>query len=96
MVKTLVIDGDRLRRLMRLCRLLGRGRGLSLVQLQSKLGTSRRTVFRELNALEDVGIKIDLIDSSYRVKQGDAACCKLFREHYTSELSKLLKACFKK
>jgi len=95
MVKTLVIDGERLRRLIRLCRLLGRGRGLSLLQLQSKLGTSRRTVFRELNALEDVGITIELVDSSYRVRQGEAACRKLFSEHYTSELSKLLKACFK-
>ena len=95
MVKILVIDGERLRRLIRLCRLLGRGRGLSLAQLQSKLGTSRRTVFRELNTLEEVGITIELIDSSYRVSQNEATCRKLFTQHYNSELSKLLKSCFK-
>lgn len=95
MVKTLMIDGERLRRLMRLCRLLGGGHGLSLVQIQSKLGTSRRTVFRELSALEEVGVTIELVNNSYRVKQSAAVCGKLFSEHYTSELSKLLKACFK-
>ncbi len=80
---------------MRLCRLIGRGRGLTLLQLQSKLSTSRRTVFRELNALEEVGVTVELDNGSYRVKQGEAACRKLFTEHYTSALTVMLKSCFK-
>jgi biotin operon repressor len=59
-------------------------------QLQSKLKTSRRTVFRDLNGLEEIGIKVELRDKGYKVKQSAATCRKLLVDRQVKLLNKTL------
>ncbi len=95
MGRTLVIDGGHLKRLMNLCRVLRAGGDLNVPRLQVKLKMSRRTIFRDLNALEGMGVKVELGEKGYRVKQGIGACRKLLASHQNQALSKLLKDCLK-
>ncbi len=95
MGRTLVIDGGHLKRLMGLCRALRTGGDLNVLRLQVKLKMSRRTIFRELNALEGMGVKIELGENGYRVKQGISACRKLLATHQNKALAKLLNDCLK-
>ena len=47
--------------------------GASVPELGRRLRTSRRTLFRYLNYLEDAGIEIELTDGRYRVGRSLAA-----------------------
>lgn len=94
MSRTLVVDGDHLKRLMQLCRILGSS-GATLQQLRSKLKASRRTVFRDLAALGDLGIKVDLGEKGYKIKTNAATCRKMIIDHQTKALDSLLKSCLK-
>jgi len=95
MTQNLVVDGGQLKRLMSLCRLLSAAKGATTRQLQAKLRTSRRTVFRDLNTLAELGIKVDLGDKGYKIKQSPAACKKLLADAQTKALHKFLNACLK-
>jgi len=91
----MVIDGEHLRRLMKMCRTLSRGGGTTLQQLQIRLKMSRRTIFRDLSALQAMGVKIDLGDKGYRIHQNPASCRKLLADHQLSAVTRLLNACLK-
>lgn len=86
---TLVVDGTHLKRLMAICRTLNSG-GATVQQLRSRLRTSRRTIFRDLNILDGLGIKIDLDESGYRVRQNSNACRRIIAENQSKKLDKLL------
>lgn len=79
---------------MQLCRILGSG-GATLQQLRSKLKASRRTVFRDLAALGDLGIKVDLTDKGYKIKVNAATCRKMIIDRTTKSLDQLLSSCLK-
>ncbi len=95
MSQTLVVDGGQLKRLMGMCRTLCANKGATIQQLQSKLRTSRRTIFRNLNTLEEIGIEVELGEDGYRIKDNVAKCKKMLAESQTKALDKLLKNCLK-
>jgi len=95
MAHTLVVDGDQLKRLMKICRTICSGKGVTVQQLQKKLSTSRRTIFRDLNCLEKMGVKVDLGDNGYKIRQSVAYCKKLLGDCQLKALNKLLNTCLK-
>ncbi|MCG8406021.1 MAG: HTH domain-containing protein [Phycisphaerales bacterium] len=95
MVQFLAVDGSQLRRLVKLCRTLNAGKGVSVQQLIKKLGTSRRTVFRDLNMLQEVGVHVELGSEGYVIKQKIGSCKKLIADYYTKALDRLLNSCLK-
>ena len=94
MSRTIVVDGNHLKRMMQLCRILS-GKGATLKQLQSKLRASRRTIFRDLSILGDWGIKVNLGDKGYSIKQNAASCRKLIANREMKALQQLLNSCLK-
>lgn len=90
MTSTLVVDGVQLKRLIGICRLVSASRGLTAQQLQSKLKTSRRTIFRDLRTLHSMGVKITPGDGGYRMTQDVAQCRKLVADSQTKALRVLL------
>ncbi|HVP11529.1 MAG TPA: HTH domain-containing protein [Phycisphaerae bacterium] len=90
MGQVMVVDGGQLRRLMKICRALCSGSGATVQQLQVKLKTSRRTIFRDLNSLDDMGIKVELGDKGYRIRRPAAACKKALADRQMKSLSKML------
>jgi len=90
MGQVMVVDGGQLTRLMKICRTLCSGGGATVQQLQSKLKTSRRTIFRDLNTLDDMGIKVELGDKGYKIRQPVAACKKALTDRQIKVLKKLL------
>jgi|CXWL01.1.fsa_nt_gi predicted DNA-binding transcriptional regulator YafY len=90
MARKLIIDGDHLARLIKLCRVLATAEGLSLSQIQSKLKASRRTVFRGFGSLQALGIKVELSDGRYRTRQNVVACRKIIADTHTTALVRLL------
>jgi predicted DNA-binding transcriptional regulator YafY len=95
MSQVLVVDGTHLRRLMLICRSLSSGPGATLAQLQGKMRTSRRTIFRDLSMLGELGLRVDLGPKGYRVKENAAQCRKVLVDHFESSLRKMLNACLK-
>ena len=95
MSQTLVVDGGQLQRLMGMCRTLCTSKGATIQQLQSKLKTSRRTIFRNLNTLEEIGIEVELGEQGYCIKDTAAKCKKLLADSQTKALEKLLRTCLK-
>jgi len=65
------MSGSRIHRLLRLVTILQGGTPLSAVELAERLGISRRTLFRDLEALREAGIpyKFDP-ERGYRIEQG--------------------------
>ncbi len=90
MASTLVIDGVQLKRLMAICRLVSSHTGLTARQLQTKLKTSRRTVFRDLRALHAMGVKIAPTADGYRLKQDIGTCRKLVADSLNKALRTML------
>lgn len=76
MPKTIVLDVAHLKRLIHLCKVLSSGGGLTVPQLRVKLRTSRRTIFRNLNVLEEYGITVELGSKGYSIRQNLATCRK--------------------
>lgn len=95
MSRTLVVDGDHLKRLLQVCRLLTTGSGMSLKQLRGRLKTSRRTIFRDLTAIEANGISLDRAGGGYRIRETAQSCRRKLAAAQTKALDKLLKACLK-
>jgi predicted DNA-binding transcriptional regulator YafY len=95
MARTLVVDGDHLKRLMNVCRMIGSGQGSTLKQLQVKLRTSRRTIFRDLNTLEKIGVELELDEDGYKTRQSAAQCRKQLVDHQLQAVNKLLAVCLK-
>lgn len=95
MRNALVIDSAHLKRLVRLCRTIIRSQGLTVLALQTRFRTSRRTVFRDLNSLGDIGIPIELGEKGYRIRQSVSACNKLIENHYKKLFAGMLKTCLK-
>ncbi len=95
MAQSLVIDGSQLKRLMKLVRSISSKKAMTVLQLQKRLNASRRTIFRDLNAVEKMGISVDLGAKGYTVKASAAACKKLLTEHQVKVLNKFLGACLK-
>ncbi len=94
MTDVLVVDGGQLRRLMMICRVICSAPA-TVQQLQGRLKRSRRTIFRDLNCLEEFGIKVHLGPGGYKIKQSAAACKKALAIPYVKRLNKLLGACLK-
>jgi predicted DNA-binding transcriptional regulator YafY len=95
MAKTLLVDGEHLSRLMKLCRTVHQSGSATLPQLQAKLKTSRRTVFRDMSTLSMYGIQVSSSSDGYRIKQNPNACKKALGDHFTKEMDQLLKAALK-
>lgn len=93
MSRSLTIDGDQLRRLMRICSFIGGGRPATFQQLQRKTRASRRTLFRDFKELEKTGITVDLDQKGYRIRQKPSACRALIKSHQLQSVHKLLNAC---
>jgi len=43
-------------------------KGANIAQMVKSSGTSRRTIFRYLNHLEEAGMDITIVDGVYRIK----------------------------
>jgi predicted DNA-binding transcriptional regulator YafY len=95
MAATFIVDGDHLGRLMRLCRSLAQGNGVSLPQLQTRLKTSRRTVFRDFLDLAACGIQVEHGPAGYRVKPTAAQCRRILAESQLKAVEKVLADCLK-
>jgi predicted DNA-binding transcriptional regulator YafY len=95
MGQVMVVDGGQLKRLMKICRTLCVGGGTTVQQLQAKLKTSRRTIFRDLNSLDEMGVKVELGDKGYKIRQPAAACKKALVGRQMKILSKLLESWLK-
>lgn len=95
MAQMLIVDGDHLKRLMKICRAIRSGRGATIQQIRRKVHTSRRTIFRDLNSLDKLGIEVDLGENGYKIRQGEAQCRKLLADSQIKSLNKLLNACLK-
>lgn len=95
MTDVLVIEGDQLRRLMKLCRIICEGKGATPQQLQAKLRCSRRTIFRDLKSLGAMGVKVQLSASGYKIGGSAAKCRQTLAEHHVKALEKLLADCLK-
>jgi predicted DNA-binding transcriptional regulator YafY len=95
MANTLLIDGDHLMRLMKLCRMIDGSKGLSVPQLQTRLQTSRRTIFRDLKDLEAAGIKVALGIRGYHLDGTLAQCRKRLVDSQTKALHDLLQVCLR-
>lgn len=85
------MDSPHLVRLMKLCRMLGGGDGLSAPQLRLKLKTSRRTVYRDLSILQKMGVPVRLVKHRYRIALGLPQCRKKIAEDQIRELHRLLR-----
>jgi len=90
MASTLVIDGVQLKRLMTICRLVSAHKGLTARRLQTKLKTSRRTVFRDLRVLQAMGVRISPTADGYRLKQDVGECRKLVADSLNKALRAIL------
>ena len=95
MVPSLVVDGKHLQRLMRLCRLIDGSRGLTAQKLRGRLRTSRRTVFRDLSTLTEMGIGIEYGDTGYSLSQRGSACKQIIAAHQKKALDRVLRSCLK-
>lgn len=84
------MDSPHLVRLMKLCRMLGSGEGLSAPQLRMKFKTSRRTVYRDLNMLQEMGVPVHLVKHHYRVKLNIAQCRKKLADAQIRAIHRLL------
>lgn len=87
-----MMDSPHLMRLMKLCRMLVVGDGMTVRQLRSKLKASRRTVFRDLKMLHQMGMPVQLKNHEYRIKLKLARCRKKLGEAQIRALNKLLDA----
>lgn len=90
MGEVMTVEKAPLKRLMRLCRAVCAGDGATLQELQGKLKVSRRTIFRDLNLLEDMGITVALDAKGYKIRKSVAACRKTLAERQLTTLSRLL------
>ncbi len=95
MARVLVIEGDHLRRLMKLCRTICSGKGFTIRELQTKLDMSRRTMFRDLNCIEQAGVNLELGERGYTIRQSVAQCRKLIAEGQIKAMKRLLNICLK-
>ncbi len=95
MARVMVIEGDHLRRLIKMCRTICSGKGITIRQLQTKLRMSRRTVFRDLNCIERAGVNLDLGERGYTSRQSVAQCRKLLAADQMKAMKRLLNHCLK-
>jgi len=70
----LVIDGEQLSRFMRICRMTNGTHGATIRAMQKRLKISRRTIFRDMQALEALGIEVRLQNDGYRTGLSLAEC----------------------
>lgn len=90
--QTLVVDGEHVGRLLGMCKALNSAKGLKLNELQKKFRISRRTVFRDLKTLQDVGVSVDLNNGSYRTNKAGPACKKAIEAYFRREFESVLKS----
>ena len=88
------MDRPHLVRLVRLCRLISDG-GMTVQQLRLKLKASRRTIFRDLRMLEQMGVRVQLARHQYRLKHRLADCRKKIVDAQIRDLNRLLDAAFR-
>ncbi len=92
MSETLVIDGAQIARLMKLCRTLCRAGGTTQEQLQARLKTSRRTIFRDLAALQQIGIPLESGPNGYVLKQSSSECKRQLLAHYRNRFDQSMRS----
>jgi predicted DNA-binding transcriptional regulator YafY len=95
MTDILVVEGDQLRRLMKLCRIICGAKGATPQQLQAKLRCSRRTIFRDLKALGTMGVRVHSGAAGYSIGGGAAACRRTLMDHHLKALENFLTGCLK-
>ena len=91
-MQTLVVDGEHVSRLLGMCKALNSPRGLKLNELQKKFRISRRTVFRDLKTLQDIGIAVNLSDGAYQTTKPAAACKKAIEAYFRQEFESVLRS----
>lgn len=92
MARKFIVDGAHLARLGKLCRMIGVVDGLSLVQIQTRLKASRRTVFRGIASLQALGIEVELRGGRYRTRLTHPVCRRIICSAVRAELEKLMQA----
>lgn len=85
-----IIHVSRLIRLMKIIKLARSKNGVALSRLMKDLRISRRTAFRDLNALEHVGVEIELTNKGYRVLQAETTCRDLLLDYHLGALRRVL------
>ena len=87
-----MFDIARLSRLIKLCGALSGGKGMTLMAISRQFRISRRTVFRDLLALEDIGVRLELVNGAYRLKTSLKDCRKRIATYQMRGLQKLMDA----
>ena len=60
-------DNNRIDRVLRILRILCRGERLNGRELAQRLGVNQRTIYRDILALRNNGVKINTVDGSYQI-----------------------------
>lgn len=82
---------DTIRRILYLLDLLGEDRpARSSSELADKCGVSRRTIFRDLERLKDLGIRVDTTEDGYRLRS-KADLKEFFQKKRTRRRRRILK-----
>lgn len=84
-----------LRRLFQIARLLSGGREMSVAQIAKKFRISRRTAFREIHALGEVGIKLTSQDGMHSVAANSATVKKTIDRHVRKQIDAMMKRVLK-
>lgn len=86
-----VARGSPLKRIMMLCRAIGAGRTVSIRELQPKLATSRRTLFRDFDYLRSIGIKVVTRKKGHSIPSSVAQCKAAIHGEVVASLIRFLK-----
>ncbi len=85
-----MIDENHISRLMKVCKALGTGNGLTLMQIRTKFKCSRRTAYRDMTILGDMGIPVARSKQNYTIKVKPADCRKRIYDTCVKKLNTLL------
>lgn len=87
------VEKSQLRRLMTLCRHLQPKTGTPMSHLMTKGKASRRTIYRDFVSLKEFGIKVELCQGGYYIRQSTAKCKQMFVDSLRKSLDKLIASC---
>lgn len=93
MADIFTVEKAQLQRLMTLCRYLQPKTGTPITQLIKKGKASRRTIYRDFLSLKDFGIKVELGQGGYYIRQSTAKCKQMFCDNLRKSLDKMVASC---
>lgn len=85
-----MIDESHISRLMKLGKALGTGDGLTLMQIRTKFKASRRTAYRDMTALEQLGINVVRKKKQYTIKMKPVDCRRHIRDTVVAKIDAAL------